>query len=188
MILKNTLISLLMITAVSLSAWSILVSKDSKPKYKIADTSLPDGLMEDVVTTIMNKQGTPSLKVTTPRMTHYTSNDSTDIEKPVVTIYRHSPNPWYISSDHAKATGGVSQIVFWSHVVLKHSEDKENPTTTMNTDTLTVFPDKRTAETNQAVTISQPDIVVHATGMLANMNDGTVKLLSKTQGEYVPTS
>lgn len=188
MTLRNTMLSLLLILAISLSAWTILVSKNAEPKHNLTDTSLPDAFMEDITATVMNKEGTPTLKVTTPKMVHYASNDSTDIDKPVVTIYRHSPNPWLISSDHAKATEGTSQILFWQNVVLNHTADTDNPQTTMHTDTLTVFPNKKIAQTDQPITINQPDVTVHATGMMANMNDGTVKLLSKAQGEYVPVS
>jgi lipopolysaccharide export system protein LptC len=188
MTLRNSLLSFLLIIAMGLSAWSILVSKTTKPAKITADTNVPDAFMEDVTTIIMNKQGTPSLKIETPKMTHYTNNDTTYIEQPKVTIYRRSPNPWFINSDNATAMQGVSQILFSNNVVIHHSGDKENPTTTMQTNTLTVFPDKQTAQTDQAVTINQPDTIVHAVGMLANMNDGTVKLLSQAKGEYAPTS
>lgn len=188
MTLRNTMISLLLVTAISLSSWSILTSKVSKPDIIPEANNPPDAFMEDVVATIMNKEGTPSFKVTTPKMIHYASNDSTDIQKPNVIIFRQSPNPWHIKSDYAKATQGISQILFWSHVIIQHEADKENPTTTMQTDALTVYPEKQTARTDLAITITQPDAIVHATGMLADMNDGTVKLLSKAQGEYVPIS
>ncbi len=188
MTLKNAMICLLLIIAISLSTWSILVSTQSKPHLQVENSNLPDAVMENVVALILNKEGTPSLKVTTPKMTHYASNDATEIEKPIVTVYRHSPNPWHISSNYAKASKGISEILFWDHVVLHHLEDKENPTTTMSTDTLTIFPDKQTAQTDQAITIKQPDTIVHAIGMLANMNNGTIELLSKAEGEYAPTS
>jgi lipopolysaccharide export system protein LptC len=188
MTLRNSLISLLFVIAISLSVWSILVSHDAKPTHLAAEENLPDAFMENVVATIMNKQGTPALKIVTPKMVHYANHDLTDIQKPAVTVYRNSPNPWYINSDFAEATQGISQIVFSSNVVIHHVADLANPTTTMQTTTLTVFPDKQQAKTNEAITITQPDTIVHAIGMLADMNNGTVKLLSQAKGEYVPAS
>jgi lipopolysaccharide export system protein LptC len=185
---KNAMVFLLLIAAVSLTTWSLLDSKKSQSKYTLTNSNIPDALMEDVVATIMNKEGTPTLKVSTPRMVHYANNDATDIEKPVVTVYRHTPNPWLITSDYARATSGTTQILFWRNVVLNHAADNENPATIMHTEALTVFPNQRTAQTDQPITINQPDLTVHATGMLADMNEGTVKLLSKAQGEYVPVS
>lgn len=188
MTVRNTLISLLLILSIGLSVWSILVSNDTKLHHNTIDPHSPDAYMEGVSAVIMNKQGTPSFKISTPKMVHYANDDTTDIEAPAVTVYRNTPSPWYINSDHAKATQGVSEILFWSNVVIHHPADKENPATTMQTTMLTIFPEKQTAETAQPVTIKQPDTTVHATGMLADMNNGTVKLLSEAKGEYVPSS
>jgi len=144
--------------------------------------------MENIVALVMNKQGSPSLKVEAPKMTHYADDDVTWITYPHVTVYRQSPEPWYINSDHAEATNGTEEILFSDNVVIHHSADSENPDTTMKTATLTVFPDKKQATTNDPVVITQPDTIIHAIGMIADLNDGTVKLLSKARGDYVPAS
>lgn len=188
MTLKNSMLSFGLLLAIGFSSWLILMSNNFRHSHAQQDQHLPDAFMEGVVAVIMNKQGTPSMKIMTPKMTHFASDDTTQIEKPTIIVYRDSPNPWIINSDFAKTTQGTSQINFWNNVVIHHDADKDNPTTTMQTTALSVFPDKQTAETNQAVTIKQPDTTVHAIGMLANMNDGTIKLLSQAQGEYVPTS
>lgn len=186
--IRNLLLSLLLLSAIGASIWSILVSNESHSTQTNDSSSLPDAFMEEVVATFMNKQGDPALKVLSPKMTHYTNHDITNIEKPLVTIYRNSPNPWYINSDYAKTSQGLGQIDFWSHVKIYHQADNKNPLTTMKTMSLTVFPDKQTAETNQAIVIQQPSTIIHAVGMSVDMNDGTVKLLSQARGEYDPNS
>jgi len=183
---RNSMISLLTLAAGCLTVWSLLLSKNGEQINIKENPDLPDAYMENVIATFMNKDGAPCLKITTPKMIHYTLNDVTTIDKPNIDIYRQTPNPWNVSSDFAKTFGGTEQILFWSNVVIKHELDKNNPTTTMKTSALMVYPDKRTAHTDQPVTIIQPDITVHAVGMQADMNDGTIKLLSQTQGEYVP--
>jgi lipopolysaccharide export system protein LptC len=186
--MRNLIISTLLIISVALSSWSIFVSNRTPLISHPKSERLPDAFMEDIVALILNKQGTPALKVVAPKMVHYSNDDATEIQNPIVTIYHHSPNPWKIHSDFAKTVQGISQILFWSHVVIHHLQDQENPTTTMQTTALTVFPDKQVAETDQPVTILQPDSTVEAVGMTADINDGTIKLLSKAKGEYVPTS
>ena len=148
----------------------------------------PDAWMENIVAMVMNKQGSASLKIQAPKMEHYAEDDTTHIDYPRVTVYRQSPEPWYINSDHAEASNGLEEIVFSDNVVIHHPTDNGNPETTMNTASLTVFPDKKQASTDNAVVIIQPDTVIHAVGMLADLNDGTVKLLSQAKGDYVPTS
>lgn len=185
--LKNSAISFLIILTLGLSCWSIFISKHSETTF--ADTAhRPDAFMENVVATIINKEGNLTLKVEAPKMVHYTDNDTTDIETPHITMYRQSPEPWHINSNYAKATQGLDQIYFWDNVVIHHMSDIANPTTTMTTTTLTVFPDKQIAQTNDNVTLIQPDTTIHGLGMLANLNDGTVQLLSQARGEYVPSA
>ncbi len=187
-LLRNSTVTFLFLIAFILSAWSIVLSKQSHMLTLPSHSDEPDAYMENVVALIMNKQGSPSLKIEAPKMTHYAEEDTTYINSPHVTLYRQSPEPWYINSDHAEATNGTEQIIFSDNVVIHHPADIANPNTTMETASLTVFPDKEQARTDNAVLITQPDTIIHAVGMLANLTDGTVKLLSQAKGDYVPVS
>jgi lipopolysaccharide export system protein LptC len=185
---KNFSISLLLTIALALSAWSILLLHTANSKTTSTDPKEADSYMQDVVATIFNPQGNPSLIMTSAQMTHFPENDTTQITAPYVTVYRQSPKPWYINSNHAQATHGISEILFSDNVNIRHPADIENPTTTMTTATLTIFPSQQVASTDQAIVFMQPDTVIHAVGMLANLDNGTIKLLSQTKGEYVPIS
>ncbi len=179
---------MLLILAVSLTGLSILFSRKNESIDHHTWNNRPDSYMENVVAVIMNENGKPSLKIEAPAMVHYAENDRTHLAKPKVTVFREFPYPWYINADYAEINNGIQQIIFQNHVIIHHPSDASNPLTTMTTDSLTVFPSKQMAKTGDAVTITQPDIIVHAVGMLANLNDGTVKLLSKARGEYAPDS
>ncbi|MCW5582746.1 MAG: LPS export ABC transporter periplasmic protein LptC, partial [Gammaproteobacteria bacterium] len=63
-----------------------------------------------------------------------------------------------------------------------------SPATLIKTPTLSVQPNKQIAETNDLITLIQPNLVVKSTGMYADMNTGNIKLLSQARGEYVPNS
>lgn len=184
---RNAFIGSLLLLAAGLSTWSLLLSKHAHTT-QTALNSTPDAYMEEVVATTLNKEGKLTLKLVTPKMTHYPQDDSTEIISPKVVLYRHSPNPWFIHSEYAKATHGITQIDFIDHVNIHHLADINDPPTTMETLTLTVFPEKQLAQTEQPVTITQPNTVIHAIGMLADLNVGTVNLLSQAKGEYVPNS
>lgn len=186
--LRRSIIGFLLVSAAISSGWSIFISKEPTPSITTSSAKKPDAFMENVVAIITNKEGKPSLKIETPKMVHYASDDTTEITAPHVTVYRQTPNPWYINSDFAKASQGIAQIIFWDHVVIHHPDDKVNPDTTMLTPSLTIFPDKQIAKTNEAVTLTQPDTTIHAIGMLANLDNGTVKLMSQARTEYAPPS
>lgn len=141
--LKNITLSFLLIIAVALSCWSIILYHPAHMSIPDNDPKKLDSYMEDVTAIMFSKEGAPTLKLVTPRMVHFPENNTTDIEQPRVTIFRKSPQPWFIDSNHAKASNGMQSILFWSEVNIHHPADEENPATTLATDTLTIFPSNK---------------------------------------------
>lgn len=172
----------------ALSVWSILLSKKMPTFMSAAQSDKPDAYAEDVTAVIMTKQGKPSLLLETPKMVHYPKSDLTEITTPHVVVYRQTLQPWHVNANHAKSFQGTSRIVFWDHVVINHIADNDNPRTTVQTPTLTIFPDQQLAKTDEAILFTQPFTTIHAVGMLANLDEGTIKLLSQAKEEYVPKS
>ncbi|VVC76122.1 Lipopolysaccharide export system protein LptC [Aquicella siphonis] len=185
---KYTAISAIMIAAVGLASWKTYFSFQPQITAPARKAELPDAFMENVTALVMDKQGKPSMKIVTPKMIHYLTNDTTLLTSPELTLYRKSPQPWYITSKNAKATQGVDNVHFWNNVVIHHAADANNPATLIKTTTLTVHPNAQVAETSDMITMVQPNLIVKATGMHADMNTGNIKLLSQARGEYVPSS
>lgn len=188
MSLRNFFLSILFAIAVALSAWSILLSNHSQIVITKEEPNQPDSFMEDVIAIVMNKLGNPSLKIESPKMIHYSENDKTELMTPHIVVFRESPQPWHINANRAVTKQGVNEITFWDNVVIHHLPDTDNPMTTLRTKVLTIFPNEQLAKTSEAITVTQPDLIVHAIGMLANWNLGTIKLLSNAREEYVPNS
>ncbi len=188
MLKRNLLFSILLLTALFLSGWSAFIIYNKKTASSLDENGKPDAFMEEVVATVIDKQGKPSMTIVSPKMLHYLEKDRTDIVKPLLTLYRNShqkaTKPWRLTANHAKALQGVSQIFLWENVVINHPGDQQDVKTMLLTQALTVFPEKQFAETQGPVTIMQPNTKIHAIGMNANLNTGAVKLLSQTRGEY----
>ncbi|HLB42998.1 MAG TPA: LPS export ABC transporter periplasmic protein LptC [Gammaproteobacteria bacterium] len=184
---KNTIITSITMMAVLLAVW---ITLSFQPKQLVLPQAIsqPDAVMEDVVTTMMNKQGKPTIKIITPKLVHYADNNTTHLTAPAVTLYRQSPQPWYITSKYAKATDGINRVDFWGNVIIRHTLIANHPITVIKTSTLTVYPNQQTAETNDPITLVQPNTLIKAIGMFADMNSGDIRLLSQARGEYVPTS
>ncbi|MDX1902441.1 MAG: LPS export ABC transporter periplasmic protein LptC [Gammaproteobacteria bacterium] len=183
--LQKLTISLLLGIAITLSVCSILFSKHNAVSNK-DNPNQPDAFINQVVSTTFSRMGTPILIIQSLSMTHYANNDTTYIDKPHVIVFRRSPQPWKVDALHALATHGMHTIQFSDHVVVFHAADAEATTTTLLTEALTIFPETQQAQTNLPVTIKQPSTIMHGVGMLSNLKDGTIRLLSQTRGEYVP--
>lgn len=184
---KGSMTSVVIIAAISFAAWLTLLS--IWPQNSVIGTTAieqPDAYMEDVNAVFMDKFGKPKLKIATPKLTHFQTNDTTNFDSPQLTIYRKSPAPWYVSSHYAKATHGIDNVDFREDVTIHHPGDQHMPATIIKAPTLIVHPNNETAETNEPIELIQPNLVVKAVGMRANMNSGAIKLLSQAKGEYVP--
>ena len=184
--IKNAFISVAMIITLGLITWMTFFSFRPQPVSSTRTALKPDAIMEDVTALIIDKQGKPSMKIVSPKVVHYSNNDTTQLTAPQMTLYRKSPLPWFISANSASATGGVENILFRNDVVIHHPADQTNPATFIKTSSLLVHPNAQTAETSEDITMMQPNLVVKATGLFADMNTGDIKLLSKARGEYVP--
>lgn len=185
---KNIFYSLMMLTTLTLAVWMTILSLTQQSPIVQHDSSLPDALMENVTSIEMDKEGKPKMQIVTPKIIHFAENDTTHILSPILTVYRQSPIPWYVTSKFAKTTHGTENVEFWDDVFISHSGDKNNPATSIKTSTLTVYPANHIAETNDAITLTQPNLTMNAIGMHADMDSGDIKLLFQARGEYVPNS
>lgn len=186
---KNAFISLGFCSIVGLAIWTTLLSMHPHTTTAtITSASAPDAIMEGVTALFMDKQGKPTMRVETPRLVHFNENDATDFIDPKLTLYRKSPEPWYVTAKNARAIDGIDHVNFQDDVIIHHAADLHNPATVIKTSTLTVFPEKQIAETSDPITLVQPSTIVNATGMHADMTTGDIKLLSDARGEYVPNS
>ncbi|HEX4045981.1 MAG TPA: LPS export ABC transporter periplasmic protein LptC [Gammaproteobacteria bacterium] len=183
---KNTFISIAVLITIGFALSTMLFFSRSQNIYHPKQQQQPDAIMEGVTALIMNKSGKPNMKIVTPKLVHYMENNTSHLTTPHLTIYRDSPQPWHVTSQHAKALHGTDQVEFWENVVIRHAADTRHPATVIKTTTLTVHPNEHTAQTDEFITLTQPNLIVKATGMHANMSTGDVRLLSEARGEYVP--
>lgn len=184
---KNTFISFSLMLILGFAMWMTMTSHHHHTDNATTTAQLPDGYMEGVVAFIYDKQGKPSMKVITPKLIHYAEGDTSHLTSPNLTLYRKSPQPWYITANFAKSTLGAENVDFWDDVNIQHAGDITSPATVIKTTKLTVHPNKKIAETEDLITMIQPNLVVKATGMHADMNTGDIKLLSEARGEYAPS-
>lgn len=186
---KYSAFSFLLITVFGFAMWMTYWSYHQPRRTVSASTiELSDAWMENVNAIVMDKQGKPSIKIRTPKMVHFTTGDTTHLTLPKLTLYHKSPKPWHITAKYAKATQGMENVNFRDHVVIQHAADSSSPATLIKTSTLMVHPNQQLAETTDLITLLQPNLSIHATGMKADMNTGNIKLLSAARGEYVPNT
>src|SRR6266542_2245321 len=115
---KNILFSLLLTAILSLAAWTTFISLRHRPTPTTTTAHVPDAIMEGVTAVIMDKFGKPKMRIITPKLVHYGDNDLTEFTTPQLTLYRKSPEPWFVTSQFATATDGADIVNFWESVTI----------------------------------------------------------------------
>ncbi len=146
----------------------------------------PDAYMNNVNAIILDKDGQPKLKIISEKMVHFTEGNQAQFEQPTVVLYQAANEPWFIQSKYAQTIRGIDEILFWNNVTALHRADDKGPEAIIKTPELTVDTQLRTARTNAIITLVQPNLIVQSTGMIANLQNSHVQLLSKTKAFYVP--
>lgn len=182
---RHTLLSVFMITAIALTAW-VTLSFHWRNAQHVHSPNVPDAYMEAFTVTLMDKQGKQHIKITSPKLVHFAQNDTSILTTPQLTIYRKSPQPWFVTSQFARAIDGTEHIQFWGDVTIHHAGDITSPATIIKTEHLMVHTNSQTAETTDTINFIQPNITVKAIGMTADIGAGNINLLSQARGEYVP--
>ena len=142
---------------------------DSKPVFARND---PDSYMLNADITQFTATGTLQHKIIAERLTHFPLTNITTLKTPNMTLYsdqQHS-KPWDIAAKHGRLLPEVQvreQIVELWDQVLATQERNEGEFINIQTDSLTVYPEKDYAETDQKVTIDDKSGRTLAGGMQA---------------------
>jgi LPS export ABC transporter protein LptC len=102
---------------------------------------------------------------------------------------RYSPGsdvPWTVNADAATLQEGSPMITLRGHVRIVNSGDSAGGDTEIRTQYLELDPQLAIAETDARVQIRFGPRSVTATGMLASLNDGKIKLKANIRGKIAP--
>jgi lipopolysaccharide export system protein LptC len=121
--------------------------------------------------------------MTSDKLEHFESTDTTLLSNPDLLLYRGTELPWHVQSLRAEVAPEGSQVELIDSVRVARTDAKGRPTI-LTTSRLTVFPDKDYAQTEQAVRIEAANGVTTAQGMKAYLNDGRMLLQSNVRGQH----
>lgn len=153
----------------------------------VNEPSYADGFMEEVIATRMKPNGTPDSTLYSPKLVHFSQNNSTRMTSPHFVITPQRGEPWYVYANHGTSSDGAKTLYLWGDVKLHQMKGPFNKESTVLTTSLTVYPKKNTAYTNQPVTLIQHNTLIKGKGLKADFKTSTIELLSQSSGVYDPT-
>ncbi len=183
---QNLWLSLLLITITSTSVYFIF-SHGLGAHSKSMQNHL-NGYLENASYLQYNKAGKLVSHLSTPIVQHYSFKSSSIFKDPDILIYSKQQNvPWHITAKQGKSIQGTDTIDLWDEVVIHRDATERDAETTIRTTAATLHLQKQEAETEQAVTITQPHSVTQSVGLRADFKTGVMQLSSHARGVYEAT-
>jgi len=141
-----------------------------------------DFILDNVTAIETNADGQLQEKIQSPHVTHFQDNHS-EFDQPHFIVSSKDGAKWDIKAQHGKANNGFDNIVLWGKVVVAQAANKNNDATSLITEHLTIYPDKKLAVSKDAVTIKQAGTVLKSVGMKIHLDEDRLELLSKARIE-----
>lgn len=124
-----------------------------------------------------------SLKLSHFRPENEDEESYTIAESPQIQVFQHT-TPWQISADLGKVS--EDRTITLSDNVILIGKGENNEITEMRTSKLIYDPAQKLASTDETVTIVSPRGNITATGMIADISERKIRLLSKVKGQHTP--
>lgn len=148
-------------------------------------TKVPDYYLNDFVAKTMDENGNLSYQLEARSMVHYAGENVAELSAPELVNHRTDGQVWTINSDTAKAFQQGDMLFLEGNVAIRRKPFDGSGPVEVDTNDLWVYQGKQVAETNAPVEIREDRGITTGEGMLADIKEGRLQLLSKVRGEYV---
>lgn len=135
--------------------------------------------------TAMNEVGRPRYHLQGEGLHHYADDDTSQVQRPQLTVYRLGETPWVVSAGQAQVAAAGESVLLQDEVKVARLTEDRRDKLEIDTSVLRVVPDKKYAETDQPVTIVTDLGVTRAIGMQADLKQEHLHLLAQVRGDYV---
>ncbi len=147
----------------------------------IAFEQTSDYGMSQFTMTIMDENGRPVRVIKGDKMTHFPTDDRTDIVNPIAEFLNEQQDTWRVTAKQGVTHGKGEEILLTDNVMIKRQDDNS---TEMHTTVLTLNTEKSTAYTDEPVTMISPYGETQSVGLHATLDDKTINLHSRVKGQY----
>jgi lipopolysaccharide export system protein LptC len=146
-----------------------------------------DYTLENFELVTLNSQGQEAFTVDAPRLERDPEGKSLTLTLPKFSFPDKSGSGrWLATSDSAWVGPKADEVRLIAQVDLLGPVSDRGERTHFQTESLQVYPHQNRAQTQDAVTVTRADSILHATGLRADMKSHQIHLLADVKGRYVP--
>lgn len=178
----------LVVIAVAAISWQ-LVQQEPRKSGSISKSGPReiDYYVTGLDVTRMTIAGKPANRLRAETLRHYTDDDTTELEKPHLTVYQADAPPWEVDAEQAWVSADGSLVLLSGDVLIERAGDADNRPMRIRTRDLRVQPEQDYAETDEKVRVESESDWLNAVGMQAWLRPPSrLKFLSQVTGYHVP--
>ena len=179
---RTALTGVLLVAAIA-SGWSVW--RLSRPADDGILVTRPDYVMRDYEITSLDKQGKESFTLRGPVLQRDPADKTMSLDSPLFLVPDRNGKYWEVRANRGFVPADGEHLDLRGKVLATSPEDVP-PATRIQTEQLSLLPDRNMAESRASVTITRPGLTMHGIGMQADFDRQQVSLLSQVRKRYVP--
>ena len=165
--------------------WINLTVEQQGPKIDGSTRHDPDYTMNNFVTTQTDVTGKLRYVLAAAEMVHYPDDDSTVLQRPRFTQYTTNKPYTQIEALRGYVSSNGEEIVLVDNVKVVRQAFEGKGEMQVLTEKLIILPKQDLAKTDSPVVIKQaPKTIIHATGMVFDKKNQTIKLFKRVKVHY----
>ncbi|WJW74857.1 LPS export ABC transporter periplasmic protein LptC [Thiohalobacter sp. IOR34] len=187
MIPARNALQLGLLSAAALLSWWIYQQASRPPQQAAGDERhVPDAFMEDFTASTLDAEGRLQHRLWAERSVHYADDDSSELSRPRLELYRPDGPPWRVRSRQGWLSGGGREVRLDGQVVIRRAAPPGGRPVEARTERLLLWPERDYAESPVAVSYLTTGLRVEAVGMRAYLDQERLELLSRVRARYQP--
>lgn len=180
-----------MIVAASLLAIAVVASLavwEMRPKAPAGRSSSDrsDYILENFELTSLDEDGSESFTLKAPHLERDPGGKTLSITEPEFSFPDKKEGRWLVTSNSAWVGEKGAEVRLTDQVEMLGPPSPLGDRTRFSTAHLQIFPKQNLALSDDAVTISRADSILHGTGLRADMQSHHIQLLANVKGRYAP--
>ena len=176
----------LFLTVLAILTWLLAgISTDQEATHLEAPPHSADYFSTGYTLIEMGEAGLAKNKLVADRMTHFSDDNTIEMDKPMMTFYSEGTPTWAIQSETGLLSSDRKNLFLNGKVFIVREEDSGNRPMKVNTSNLRVKPDENYAETDERAELITPSDRVSGIGMKVFFKDPVyLELLSNVRSKY----
>ena len=167
------------------SSWWYIETTQEEEKVYSKPGHEPDFFVNGFSATALDESGKPRHRLSAERMVHYLDDKSTEVTKPVFTIYDEGKSDWMATSETGWMSEDGELVLLNGKVIIDRPGSQTASPLHVVTSNLRVYPKKDYVETDEFVRLTSGDNWLTATGFQGWFKAPIrLKFLSEVRGRY----